>query len=334
MTIDTDPRVMRSERRLRLPLDGAAVQRLLAFGALVVLFAVFSLLSEFFLTFDNFVDILLATAVNGVLALGVTFVLTTGGIDLSVGTVMTLSSVMMAMAIANWHWPLVVGVVVGVATGTTCGAVNGVVIGRLGLPPFIATLGMFYTARGLALVISHSTPIYLTDAPSFLSIAMGNLLPGVPNAVVIFFLLAVAAALILSRTVLGRYAVAIGSNEEATRLSGIATVRWKVAVYTLGGVFTGLAGVLMASRIGSAQPSLGVGYELDAIAAAVIGGTSLSGGEGTVLGTVIGACVMSTLTNGLRLLSVPQEWQMVLTGVILVLAVLLDVLKRRRRCAA
>jgi ribose transport system permease protein len=325
---------MRSERRLRLPVGGAAVQRLLAFGALVVLFAVFSLLSEFFLTFDNFVDILLATAVNGVLALGVTFVLTTGGIDLSVGTVMALSSVMMAIAIANWHWPLIVGVVVGVATGTMCGAVNGVVIGKLGLPPFIATLGMFYTARGLALVISHSTPIYLTDDPSFLSIAMGNLLPGVPNAVVIFFLLAVAAALILSRTVLGRYAVAIGSNEEATRLSGIATVRWKVAVYTLGGVFTGLAGVLMASRIGSAQPSLGVGYELDAIAAAVIGGTSLSGGEGTVLGTVIGACVMSTLTNGLRLLSVRQEWQMVLTGVILVLAVLLDVLKRRRRCAA
>jgi ribose transport system permease protein len=334
MTVDTRRTVARLRRGLILPPGTAAEQRVLAFGALVILFAVFSILSEYFLTFDNFVDILLATAVNGVLALGVTFVITTGGIDLSVGTVMTLSSVTAATVITNWHWPLVLGVAVGLATGTACGALNGVVIAKLELQPFIATLGMFYAARGLALIISHSKPIYLTDSPTFLGIAMGQVVPGVPNVVVIFFLAAGVAALALDRTVLGRYTIALGSNEEATRLSGVATTRWKIAVYTLGGAFTGLAGVLMASRIGSAQPSLGVGYELDAIAAAVIGGTSLSGGEGTVLGTVIGACVMSTLTNGLRLLSVPQEWQMVVTGVILVLAVFLDVLRRRRQQAA
>ena len=326
-------------RRPRLPrLPGwasgtAAVQRVLAFGALIILFVVFSTLSEYFLNFDNVVDILLATAVNGVLALGATFVITTGGIDLSVGTVMTLSAVLTAQTIVTWDGPIALGIVVGIVTGATCGLANGLVIAKLKLPPFIATLGMFYAARGLALVISHSAPIYLTDKPAFLTLVMGKAVPGVPNVVLFFFLVAAIAAVVLGRTVLGRYTVALGSNEEATRLSGVPTDRWKIAVYTVGGTFTGLAGVFIAGRIGSAQPSLGAGYELDAIAAAVIGGTSLSGGQGTILGTVIGACVMSTLTNGLRLLSVPQEWQMVITGVILVLAVFLDVLRRRRATA-
>jgi ribose transport system permease protein len=334
MSVQTTQRTEPAVQRVRFGLQGSAVQRVLAFGALIVLFAVFSALSQYFLTFDNVVDILLATSVNGVLALGVTFIITTGGIDLSVGTVMTLSSVMTAQVITTWKGPLVLGVLVGILTGALCGLVNGLVVARLKLPPFIATLGMFYVARGLALVISHSAPIYLTDNATFLNIAMGKLVPGVPNVVIIFFLVALAAAVVLGRTVLGRYTVALGSNEEATRLSGVPTERWKIAIYTFAGLFTGLAGVLLASRIGSAQPSLGAGYELDAIAAAVIGGTSLSGGEGTVLGTVIGACVMSTLTNGLRLLSVPQEWQMVVTGVILVLAVVLDVLRRRRQRSA
>jgi ribose transport system permease protein len=333
MTVDTQEAPDTAVRPRRFAGGGSTVQRVLAFGALIILFVVFSTLSEYFLSFDNVVDILLATAVNGVLALGVTFVITTGGIDLSVGTVMTLSAVMTATVITNWHGPLALGILAGIATGGACGVVNGVVIAKLKLPPFIATLGMFYAARGLALVISHSAPIYLTDSPRFLDVAMGHVVPGVPNVVIVFFLVAAIAAVVLNRTALGRYTVALGSNEEATRLSGVATDRWKIAVYSLGGLFTGLAGVLIASRIGSAQPSLGAGYELDAIAAAVIGGTSLSGGEGTVLGTVIGACVMSTLTNGLRLLSVPQEWQLVVTGVILVLAVFLDVLRRRRQRA-
>ena len=147
----------------------------------------------------------------------------------------------------------------------------------------------------------------------------------------ILFGAAIVAAFILSKTVLGRYTVAIGSNEEATRLSGVNVAAWKTAVYTLGGVFSGLAGVMIASRLNSAQPALGAGYELDAIAAVVIGGTSLSGGEGTILGTIIGAFIISTLTNGLRILGVPQEWQMVVTGAIVILAVYLDILRRRRR---
>jgi ribose transport system permease protein len=307
------------------------LQKVLAFGALVILMVVFSTLSEYFLSFSNFVDILLAAAVTGVLAIGATFVITTGGIDLSVGTVMTLSAVMAAQTMTVWHLPVVFGVLAALATGAICGLVNGVLVAKMGLPPFIATLGTFYLARGLALVISNSAPIYLTEEAAFLGITVGQLVPGVPNAVIIFFVVAALAALILGRTVLGRYTVSLGSNEEATRLSGVRTDRWKIAVYTLAGVFTGLAGVLLAGRIGSAQPSLGAGYELDAIAAAVIGGTSLRGGEGTMLGTVIGACIMSTLNNGLRLLSVPQEWQLVITGCILVLAVLLDVVRRRQQ---
>jgi ribose transport system permease protein len=196
------------------------------------------------------------------------------------------------------------------------------------VPPFVATLGMMMVAKGLSLVISGTKPIYFNDTPIFREIAMGSIF-GIPNAVLIFFLVAIIASIILTRTVLGRYNFALGSNEEAARLSGINVDAWKISIYTLCGIFFGLAGVLMASRLNSAQPSLGQGYELDAIAAVVIGGTSLSGGEGTILGTVIGAFIMSVLTNGLRILSVPQEWQTVVTGVIVVMAVYLDIIRRR-----
>jgi ribose transport system permease protein len=312
-----------------------ATRRFLAFGALIVLIVVFSLASENFLTFNNVVGILLATAVNGVLALGVTFVIITGGIDLSIGTVMTFSGVMAALFTINWGLPVGVGIVGGVLMGGLAGLINGTVISRMKVPPFIATLGMMYIAKGLALVLSELRPIYFNDAPAFRSIALGSLIGKVfpefeiPNAVLILFGAAIVAAFLLNRTVLGRYTFALGSNEEATRLSGVNVKFWKTLVYTVGGLFAGLGGVLMAARLNSAQPALGQGYELDAIAAVVIGGTSLSGGEGTIMGTIIGAFVMSVLTNGLRILSVPQEWQIVVTGAILIGAVYLDIIRRR-----
>jgi len=318
-------------------LRSTAMQTVLAFGALILLLVVFSIASPNFLQFDNIVGILLATAVNGVLALGVTFVIVTGGIDLSIGTVMTLSAVMTGVFITEWKLPVPVGILGGVLTGTVAGAVNGVVIAKMKVPPFIATLGMLNIAKGLALVTAHLRPIYFNDTPAFNELAMGSVLgalvPGfdVPNLVLVLFGAAVIASLVLTRTVLGRYTFALGSNEEATRLSGVAVDGWKIAVYALCGLFSGLAGVLIAARLNSAQPSLGMGYELDAIAAAVIGGTSLSGGEGTILGTVIGAFIISTLTNGLRILSVPQEWQTVVTGAIVIVAVYLDIIRRRRQ---
>ena len=317
-----------------------ALQKILAFTGLIVIFIIFSIASPtVFPTYKNIEGILLATAVNGVLALGVTFVIVTGGIDLSVGTVMTMGAVMTAVFIGDGMagWPMWVGVLVGILTGAVAGLVNGLLISRLKIPPFIATLGMMMVARGLALVIANVKPIYFNETPVFRQLMMGSvfgaILPEypIPNAVFILFGAAAIAAFILGRTVLGRYTVAIGSNEEATRLSGVNVANWKTIVYTLGGTFSGLAGVMIASRLSSAQPALGAGYELDAIAAVVIGGTSLSGGEGTILGTLIGAFIISTLTNGLRILSVPQEWQMVVTGVIVIAAVYADIVRRQRK---
>ncbi len=331
MKSDTLPAPNSVSRLLR----SDASQRFLAFGALIVLFVVFTLASPNFFQFSNIVGILLATAVNGILALGVTFVIISGGIDLSVGTTMTFSAVMTGVLITNMGLPIPVGVIGGLLAGGLAGFINGTVISRMKIPPFIATLGMFNATKGLSLVISNLTPIYFNDAAGFRDIAMGSIIgvPGfeIPNAVWIMFGAAVIASLVLSRTVLGRYTFAIGSNEEAVRLSGVPVAWWKTGVYVVCGLFAGLAGVVIAARLNSAQPSLGAGYELDAIAAAVIGGTSLSGGEGTILGTVIGAFIISTLTNGLRILSVPQEWQLVVTGAIVVLAVYLDLIRRRQR---
>lgn len=317
-----------------------ALQQLLAFASLVVLVVVFSLLSPNFFQFSNITGILLSTAVIGVLALGVTFVIITGGIDLSIGTVMTLCSVMTGVFITFWGLPIWVGVIGGILTGALCGWLCGVMVARLNIPPFIATLAMMMVAKGLALVISGTRPIYFTDAPGFTRISLGSvtgaIIPGfdIPNAVLIFFLMAIIGGILLSRTIVGRYNFAIGSNEEATRLSGVNVRFWKVVIYTITGVFTGVAGVLMASRLNSAQPALGQGYELEAIAAVVLGGTSLSGGKGTIVGTVIGALIMSVLTNGLRILSVPQEWQTVVVGIVIILAVYADMARRRKGAGA
>lgn len=307
-----------------------ATQKILAFASLIAMFAVFSLASPNFAKFDNIVGILLSTAVNGVLAVGVTFVIITSGIDLSVGTVMTFSAVMTGVFITLWKLPVPFGILGGLAAGALAGFMSGSLIAKMKIPPFIATLGIMMVAKGLSLVISGMKPIYFIETPVFYKIAMGSVW-GIPNAVLIFFGAALVANLILTKTVLGRYTFALGSNEEAARLSGINVKAWKTAIYALGGLFSGLAGVLMASRLNSAQPSLGQGYELEAIAAVVIGGTSLSGGEGSVLGTVIGAFIMSVLTNGLRILSIPQEWQTVVIGGIVILAVYLDIVRRHEQ---
>lgn len=313
-----------------------AIQRILAFAALIVLIIFFSIQSDNFLQWNNVVGIFLATSVNGLLALGVTFVIINGGIDLSIGTVMTFSAVMTAYFITVMGFPVIIGIIFGVLAGSFAGFVNGVAIAKMKVPPFVATLGMLYIAKGLALIISELRPMYFTAIEGFRDIATGSLIGkvfpqyDVPNAVLILFVAAIAGGFILSKTVLGRYTFAIGSNEEATRLSGVNVDLWKILVYTVSGTYAGIAGVVIASRLNSAQPALGQGYELDAIAAVVIGGTSLVGGSGTIMGTVIGAFVLSVLTNGLRIMSVPQEWQIVVTGVIIIFAVFLDIIRRRQ----
>ncbi|MFX3640769.1 MAG: ABC transporter permease, partial [Candidatus Pristimantibacillus sp.] len=221
----------------------------------------------------------------------------------------------------------------GIAAGALCGLISGFAVSKMKIPPFIATLAMMMITKGLSLVISGTKPIYFNDIPSFTNISMGSIIPsfGIPNAVFIFFLVAIVAAIVLSKTLIGRYTFSLGSNEEATRLSGVNVTSWKILIYTITGVFSGIAGILMASRLNSAQPSLGAGYELEAIAAVVIGGTSLNGGKGSIMGTVIGALIMSVLTNGLRILSVKQEWQTVIVGLVVLLAVYADIVRRKKK---
>lgn len=308
-----------------------ALQQILAFASLIALIIFFSIASGSFLQYSNIIGILLSTAVIGILALGATFVIITGGIDLSVGTVMTLSSVMIGVIVVDGGMPIWVGILGGILTGALCGLLSGFAIAKLNIPPFIATLAMMMIAKGLALVISSAAPIYFNDHPSFTKISLGSITPviEVPNAILIFFIMAIIGGIILSKTILGRYNFAIGSNEEATKLSGVNVNFWKMSIYTLAGAFTGVAGVLMAARLNSAQPALGQGYELEAIAAVVIGGTSLSGGKGTIVGTVIGALIMSVLTNGLRIMSIPQEWQTVVVGLVIILAVYADTIRKK-----
>lgn len=307
------------------------LQQFLAFGSLIVIFVFFALSSPNFMTFSNVTAILFSTVVIGTLAVGTTFVIITAGIDLSIGTGMALCAVMSGVFLVHWHLPVVLGVVMAILFGGLIGLINGFNVAILKIPPFIATLAMMLVAQGLALVVSQSAPIYFSDVPGYSAISTGNLIPGVefPNAVLILALVAVVAAVVLNKTVLGRYTYSIGSNPEATALSGINTRKWLIIIYVLAGLFIGLAGVMISARLGSAQPATGTGYELQAIAAVVIGGTSLFGGKGSIVGTIIGALIMSVLNNGLQIVSVPQEWQNVILGGVILVAVYTDNLRRR-----
>jgi ribose transport system permease protein len=307
-------------------LSTAAARRARELGTLVglVLLAVLlSLLTPHFLSVSNLLNVLEQTSINAVIAVGMTFVILSGGIDLSVGSVLAVAGVVLASALrALWPAPLAIGV--GVAVGALCGLANGVLITRGRLPPFIATLGMMSIARGAALVFTEGRPVSGFE-PGFRALSTGRLL-GIPAPVLITAVIYVAAHLLLTRTRFGRYVYAIGGNEEATRLSGISAGFHKTMVYVLCGVTAGMASVLLTARLNSAQPIAGINYELDAIAATVIGGTSLSGGVGTLHGTLIGALIMGVLRNGLNLLGTSSFFQQIVIGVVIITAVLFDTL--------
>jgi ribose/xylose/arabinose/galactoside ABC-type transport system permease subunit len=295
---------------------------------LVVLGGFLTVLSPHFLSVSNLLNIAQQTSINAVVAVGMTFVIISGGIDLSVGSLVALSGVVLGSALQAGV-PMPAALAVALAAGAACGLVNGVLVSRGGLPPFIVTLGMMSVARGTALVFTEGRPISGFE-PGFRSLATGTLL-FIPAPIVIMAVVYAVAHLVLTRTTFGRYVYAIGGNEEAARLSGVPVLFHKTVIYGVSGLTSAVAAVILTARLNSAQPIAGMMYELDAIAATVIGGTSLMGGQGTLVGTLIGALIMGVLRNGLNLLGVSSFVQQIVIGAVIVGAVLVDrVLKRNR----
>ncbi len=292
-------------------------------GLVVALWA----LTPHFLTVSNLLNIAEQATIIAIVAVGMTFVIITAGIDLSVGSVLAFAGVVMASAL-HQGVPLPVALLVGLGIGLLCGLVNGLLITIGRLPPFIATLGMMSVARGTALMFTEGRPVS-GFSEAFRSLATGEVLY-IPTPVIIMIAVYAVAHLVLKRTKLGRYTYAIGGNEEAALLSGINVKLYKTMVYGLAGMLAGLAAILLTARLNSAQPIAGMNYELDAIAATVIGGTSLLGGEGTVLGTLIGALIMAVLRNGLNLLGVSSFIQQIVIGSVIIVAVLIDMALKRR----
>ena len=295
--------------------------------ALAALVAALSFLRPNFLNLTNLVNVLRQISINGILAVGVTSVLLTGGVDLSLGSVVALSGVIAASFAHPAQHNVLVPVLLGILGGAACGAVNGVVVTRGRVAPFIATLGMMSAARGAALLLSGGRPVSDLSA-AFTSIGGGDI-ASVPVPIIIFGVVGLLSWVFLTRMRLGRYIYAVGGNENAARASGLHVRRIKLAAYTFCGALAGLAGVVLASRITTGQPNAGIGYELDAIAAVVIGGTSLSGGTGGVGGAMLGALLIGVLNNGLDLLNVSSYYQQVVKGLIIVGAVWLDRSKQK-----
>lgn len=295
---------------------------------LVGLILIFWILSPYFLTFSNLLNIARQTSINAIIAIGLTFVIISGGIDLSVGSIVALAGVITAGALQAGV-PLLLALLIGMSVGFLCGAINGFLIGWGHLPPFISTLGMMSIARGGALLFTGGRPVS-GFSQNFRVFAEGRILM-IPMPVFVMIALYAIGHLVLTRTKLGRYTYAIGGNEEAAVLSGIHVKLYKVFIYGICGMLSGVAAILLTARLNSAQPIAGMMYELDAIAAAVIGGTSLMGGEGVLLGTLIGALIMGVLRNGLNILGVSSFIQQTIIGAVIITAVLIDMLLKKGR---
>jgi ribose transport system permease protein len=308
------------------------MSQLAAAGALIVVFVFLSFASPVFLSTDNLFNIGSQTAVVAVIAIGMTLVIITAGIDLSVGSVAALSGVLGVMMMADLGLPVPLAILGGTLVGAAAGLVNGLLVSVAGLAPFIATLGMLTVARGLTYIVTNAVAVF--GAPNSFRLLGQGVLGPIPISILVILVVAVAGYIVLSRTRLGRYAYAMGSNIEAARLSGIPIRRYLTSVYVISGALAGFGGMIAASRVNSGQPNFGIGLELDVIAAAVIGGASLFGGQGTVVGTLIGAFLIALIRNGSVLLDINTFYQQVIIGVVIWLAVLWDQYRRRRLSAA
>ncbi len=312
-------------RRLRVFLIDNGI--IIAFVLLVVALA---LSSEHFLTSANIRNVLRQTSINGLLAIGMTFVILTGGIDLSVGSVLAFGGMIAAIFASSSlgeQYPLYVALPLGLLAGTVLGMVNGSLVAFFRVPPFVVTLGMLSIARGLTLIASNGMPVSRLS-PEYITVGQGMVL-GIPVPVLIFFGVFAIAWIVLYQTPFGRYVYAVGGNEEAARISGVNARMVKFTVYAISGCLAALGGIILSARTTAGLPQAGVAYELDAIAAVVIGGTSLAGGQGRLFGTLIGALIIGVVNNGLDLLGVSAYYQLTFKGAIIVAAVLLDSIRQR-----
>lgn len=294
-------------------------QEFILLVVLLVLGTIFSLLTDTFLTIPNILNVLLQISIIAILGFGVTIIIISAGIDLSLGSVMALVGMGTAAILTSSTPSIFLAILGGLLIGGIVGFINGITVAYIHLPAFIATLAMMSIARGVALVVTNAIPIYNLPE-SFLFLGSGFLW-GVPTPIYVMISLYFILNFILRKTKFGRYTYAIGGNEEATRLSGINIKRFKLLVYVVGGICTGVAGILFTARLGSGQPTAGVGYELDAITAAILGGTNLFGGSGNLIGTLIGAFVMGVINNGQALLNISSYVQNIVRGIIVILAV-------------
>jgi len=303
------------------------MQRLLPFFSLIVLFVALAIASPHFLTSTNLESVVRQTAVINTMSLGMTLIIIAGGIDLSVGAILAMSGVLGTMAMEH-GLPVPAGILIGVLTGLAWGTINGLLTTTLRIAPFIVTLGTLGIIRGLTLIITGGLPVQRVP-PGFAFLGEGNLL-GVPFVLWVVVICALGTHVILEHTRLGRHAFAIGSNPEAAVYAGVAVGFNTTAIYALGGLLTGLAGMIESSRLMTGVPTGGIGYELWAIAAVVIGGGSLHGGEGSVTGTLIGALIMGLLSNGSDLLGISPYLQQAIIGAVIILAVSVDEMRKRR----
>jgi len=298
------------------------------FLILVVMCAIMAAVSPAFVKITNILSTARSFSAIAVAGIGVSMVIITGGIDLSIGSVYGFAGVISAMLVVSGV-PLVPGILGGMLMGSIVGALNGLMVVYLKLPPFIATMGTMQIARGVCYIITQGYPV--SNLPMEYTVLGQGYLIGIPVPIWVMVFVAILFAIFLNMTTTGRRIFALGGNEEATRISGINTKRLKVLVYTLGAALAGLAGIITASKLGVGQPTAGIGFEMDAIAAVVIGGASLSGGEGTVTGTIIGAAIIGVLRNALVLLSVDSYWQTLIIGCVIILAVTIDQLRKGRK---
>lgn len=305
-----------------------SMSKVFVYLVLVVIILFFTLITDTFLTSRNILNICRQVSMTGICSVGMTMVLLTGGIDISVGSIIALVGVVSAKLVAEAGMPIFPAMLIGVAVGAFCGLINGIMVARFEVPALITTLAMQTMARGAAYILTSGIPVY--GLPEEIRTLGQGYLLGIPIPVIIMVLIFVFGWWLLEQTRFGRYTYAIGGNQEVARLSGINIMKIKIIIYTLSGFFAGLSGVIMLSRINSGQPNTSEGFEMDVITGAVLGGISVAGGEGKLINVIAGVLIMGMLSNGMTLMNLDEYWQWVVKGIVLLAAVTFDNLQRKR----